>query len=123
METDFEGLSAFETTQYFRGKLFIYVDFLLGSNNYTEEQIDAVNDFLYTVIRLIVHWLKKVPKLIPLVRRVSAYFSIVWLTENQSRPISDRRTNGRPPVPLRVFRYPKEAVLLLPPMHPILLVK
>ena len=67
IDDELNGLGAFETTQYFRGSLFIYVDFLMGSNFYTDEQIDAANDFLYTVMRLIVTWLKKLPKLMPLV--------------------------------------------------------
>lgn len=61
------GLGAFETTQYLRGQLYIYVDFLLQGGSYTSEQVDAINDFLYNVLRLIVTWLKKIPKLIPLV--------------------------------------------------------
>ena len=68
IESELSGLGAFETSQYFRGSFYIYVDFLLGSNTYTEEQIDAVNDFLYSVLRLIHTWLKKVVKLLPLVK-------------------------------------------------------
>jgi hypothetical protein len=68
IEDDLNGLGAFETTQYFRGQLYIYVDFLLGSNNYDNDQLDAVNDFLYAILRLIVTWLKKVLHLMPLVR-------------------------------------------------------
>lgn len=67
IDEDLNGLGAFETTQYFRGQLFIYVDMLLGSGDYDDEQVDAINDFLYTVLRLIVTWLKKVPKLMHLV--------------------------------------------------------
>ena len=53
IENDLSGLGAFHTTQYFRGKLFIYVDFLLGSNHYNNDQIDAVNDFMNAILRLI----------------------------------------------------------------------
>lgn len=56
IESDFTNLNAFDITQYLRGRFYIYVDFLLGANTYTEEQIDAVNDFLYAVLRLIVAW-------------------------------------------------------------------
>lgn len=67
IDDDLNGLGAFETTQYFRGQLFIYVDTILGSGDYDDEQVDAINDFLYTVLRLIVTWMKKVPKLMHLV--------------------------------------------------------
>ncbi len=59
IENDFNLLGAFETTQYLRGKLYIYVDFLLGGPIFKNEVIDAVNDFLYTVLRMIVAYLKK----------------------------------------------------------------
>jgi hypothetical protein len=51
-----------------RGTLYVYVDFLLGGGPYTEEQTDAINAFLYLVLRLIVTWLKKLPKLVGLVK-------------------------------------------------------
>jgi hypothetical protein len=61
-------MGAFETTQYLRGKLYIYVDFLLGSPQYNnEEQLEAVLEFMYSVLRLIVTWIKKLPSLMPLV--------------------------------------------------------
>jgi hypothetical protein len=40
------------------------VDFLLGANTYTEEELVEVNDFFKTVLRLIVAWLNKVPTLL-----------------------------------------------------------
>ena len=53
-ESDLNGLGAFETTQYLRGTLYIYVDFLLQNGQYSDESIDAINDFLYQVLRLII---------------------------------------------------------------------
>ena len=72
IEDDLNGLGAFETTKYFRGQLYIYVDFLLGSNSYGNDQLDAANDFIYAVLRLITTWLKKVVRLMPLVRSLFA---------------------------------------------------
>jgi len=68
IDDDLNGLGAFETTQYFRGQLYIYVDFLLQGGIQTSENADAINDFIYNVLRLIVTWIKKLPRLIPLVR-------------------------------------------------------
>mmetsp|Transcript_9589 Transcript_9589/g.9224 ORF Transcript_9589/g.9224 Transcript_9589/m.9224 type:complete len:87 (+) Transcript_9589:372-632(+) len=66
IESDLQGLGAVETTQTIRGNFYIYVDFLMGTPILKEEEIDAVNDYLYTVLRLIVAYLKKVPKLLHL---------------------------------------------------------
>lgn len=67
IDSELNGLGAFETTQYLRGHLYIYVDFLMQNGQYLNERADAVNDYIYHVLRLIVIWLKKIPKLIPLV--------------------------------------------------------
>ncbi len=85
IESDLNGMGALETTQYLRGRLYVYVDSLLGIFTYNEEQIDAVNDFLYTVLRLIVVYLKKFPKLIPLVsfRPINQVFVIVCVGEGE----------------------------------------
>ena len=40
----------------------------MQGNNYAEEEIEAVNLFLYNVLKLIVEWLKKFHELMPLVR-------------------------------------------------------
>lgn len=67
MESDLSGLSAFETTQYIRGHLYIYVDHLLQSGDpRTPADIDAIIDYVNHVLQLIVAWLKKIPKLIHL---------------------------------------------------------
>ena len=60
-------MGALETTQYLRGRLYVYTDFLLGYSSYIEDQVDAVNNFLYSVLKLIVTYFKKVPKLMHLV--------------------------------------------------------
>lgn len=73
MESDLNGLGAFMTTQYLRGSLYVYVDFLLGSTFASEEEVDSVNDFLYTVLKFIGQWLKKVLVLMPLVSFICKY--------------------------------------------------
>lgn len=57
--TNLDGLNAWEVTQYFRGKLFIYVDFLFGGNEYHPAEIDEVIDFLKCVLLCIVVYLRK----------------------------------------------------------------
>ena len=67
IDDDLNGLGAFETTQYLRGRLYIFVDFLLQNGKFTSEEADAVNDFIVQVLRLITAWFKKAQKLIALV--------------------------------------------------------
>jgi hypothetical protein len=55
-------------TQYIRGQLYIYLDFLLQNNKYQADEVDAINDFVYTVLRFIIGWFRRAKKLIPLVR-------------------------------------------------------
>ena len=43
----------------------------MGTPVFKEEEIDAVNDYLYTVLRFVVTYLKKVPKLLYLVEIVN----------------------------------------------------
>jgi len=64
LSTDFECLSAKETTQYLRGEFFIAVDFVMTSNTYTEEVVVKVNEFIKAAIRLIVAWLRKAGSLL-----------------------------------------------------------
>jgi hypothetical protein len=64
IDTDFQEMTAKDVTQYLRGGLFVMVDFLLGANTYTEEELVEVTDFFKTVLRLIVAWLNKVPTLL-----------------------------------------------------------
>lgn len=82
------------TTQYFRGTLYTYVDFLMQNGKYTPEEADAVNDFLYTVLRLIVAWFKRAAKLIPLVSAI----------QNGGLPIYRQLTNYRQINPLKLCR-------------------
>lgn len=65
MDSNFEGMSARETTQYLRGGLFQAVDFMMSANSYSEEEADEIIEFFNSVIRLIVAWLKKATKLAP----------------------------------------------------------
>ncbi|OMJ88629.1 hypothetical protein SteCoe_9412 [Stentor coeruleus] len=55
---------AFQTTQYYRGKLFLYIDSLL-SQKPSSDWIQPVLNFCMDVIRLIVKWLKSSSKLFP----------------------------------------------------------
>jgi hypothetical protein len=59
LDSDFGDMTAREVAQYLRGGLFQGVDFLLSANTYSEEEVDEVLEFFYSVIRLIVAWLKK----------------------------------------------------------------
>ena len=65
IKNDFRGLTAYELTQYLRGKLFVYVDFVMGQGgqSYTEEEAVAVDQLLRAVLRLIVAWLNKLPQI------------------------------------------------------------
>ncbi|CDW78729.1 UNKNOWN [Stylonychia lemnae] len=82
IESDLNGVGAFHTTQYLRGDLYIYVDFLLQHSPYTDEEIDAINDFMYCVIRLIVTWLKKLPKLLHLQSQIKVNPDLFLIDEN-----------------------------------------
>ena len=66
MASNFRAIpQAYDLTQYLRGKLFVYVDFLMGApNTYTEEDIDLVIEFLKSAIRCVVAWLKAAPALL-----------------------------------------------------------
>jgi len=68
IDDDFQSLGAFNVTQYFRGQLYIYLDFLLQNNKYQPEEVLAINDFVQTVLRFITGWFRRAKKLIPLVR-------------------------------------------------------
>ncbi len=55
--------TAFEVTQYLRGRLYIYVDFLMA-NEYKDpdKEIPHVLEFLRGVLKLIVMWLDLFPQ-------------------------------------------------------------
>jgi len=57
----FQGMTAFQTTQYLRGGLFVYCDFLLSGTTsaYSEEETEAIDEYLRSVVRLVVAWLLK----------------------------------------------------------------
>jgi hypothetical protein len=59
IDSDLDGMDAWEVTQYFRGHLIIYTDFLLGNNNYNAEDQAEINKFFKLVMRAIVTYLKK----------------------------------------------------------------
>jgi hypothetical protein len=64
IESDFDNLGTpFEITQFFRGELFIYVDWLFGYEfENLEEELPPTISFLNLIIDLIVKFLKKLPK-------------------------------------------------------------
>lgn len=53
----FEGMSAFDTTQYLSGSLFVFTDNLLGETYSSPEHIEKVEVFLKAVMRMIVVWM------------------------------------------------------------------
>jgi hypothetical protein len=57
---DLEGKSAHDTTQYLRGHLYVYSDFLLGMTFDDPKILAEVIDFQKAVLRLVVTYLKKV---------------------------------------------------------------
>jgi hypothetical protein len=59
IDDDLNGLGPFETTQYLRGRLYVFVDFLLQNGKFNDEEPDAVNDFITQVLRLITAWFRK----------------------------------------------------------------
>lgn len=56
---DLEGKAAHETTQYLRGHLYTYSDFLLGLT-YDKNDLPEVIEFQKAVLRLVVTYMKKV---------------------------------------------------------------
>ena len=63
-ENNMANLDAFTITQYLRGELYVYIDFLLGESiEEIDENVMVIYDFLKEVINLIVLWLKMIPKL------------------------------------------------------------
>ena len=63
VHNDFRGNTAHELTQYLRGKLFVYIDFIMGQATYTEAEADEIYELLRAAVRLIVAWLKKMPSI------------------------------------------------------------
>jgi len=83
VESNFTSLDAFQVTQYIRGRLYILVDFVLGSNSYDEEQIVVINEFLKAYIDFAIAYIKKIPELIPKVRFISL---TLGRSRSQSQP-------------------------------------
>jgi hypothetical protein len=54
-------MSAHDTTQYFSGELFIYIDCLLSDSYPDETVLVKVDAFFKAVLRMIVTWLVKIP--------------------------------------------------------------
>jgi hypothetical protein len=50
-------------SQYVRGTLFTYTDYLMGCADFEDADIAEVFDFFKSVTRLIVAWMKKIPSL------------------------------------------------------------
>ena len=63
LDTGFKSLAtAFDVTQYIRGRLYVFVDFLMA-NEYKnpDNEIPEVIAFLKLVVKLIATWLKIFP--------------------------------------------------------------
>jgi len=58
--SDLEGKTAHDTTQYLRGHLYVYSDFLLGLTFDDPKILAEVIDFQKAVLRLVVTYLRKV---------------------------------------------------------------
>ncbi len=56
---DLEGKSAHDTTQYLRGHLYVYSDFLLG-HTFNDNEPPEVIQYQKAVLRLVVTYLRKV---------------------------------------------------------------
>jgi hypothetical protein len=69
-------------TQYIRGQLYIYLDFLLQNNKYQADEVDAINDFVYTVLRFIIGWFRRAKKLIPLYSQIKVNSDLFLIDEN-----------------------------------------
>lgn len=67
IERDFERYTAHELTQFLRGRLFVYNDFLLtgGHRDLSEEHLDMIDEYFRATMRLIIAWFKKLPSLFP----------------------------------------------------------
>lgn len=68
---DLTGLSAWQTTQYLRGDLYIHQDFLMHSSP-PEEHRDEVLEFHYLMLDFVNCWLQKAPKLLHLQAHIRA---------------------------------------------------
>jgi hypothetical protein len=78
----FQGMTAHETTQYLRGRLFVYTDFLLSAHtgSSSEEEPEELDEYLRDVVRLVVAWLRRATELVktagPDLRRDSDLFLV-----------------------------------------------
>ena len=62
IQNDLEGKSAHDTTQYLRGHLYTYSDYLLRLT-FTSEDLPEIILFMKSLMRLVVSYLKKVAKM------------------------------------------------------------
>lgn len=65
-------MSAHDTTQYFSGELFIYIDCLLSDSYPDETVLVKVDAFFKAVLRMIVTWLVKIPQLTKVIEEMEA---------------------------------------------------
>ena len=66
IDKDFECFeNAFEITQILRGRLYVWVDFLM-SHDYkaNSNEVQLAHDFFKLFLEIIVAWLKKIPTLL-----------------------------------------------------------
>jgi hypothetical protein len=65
-------MSAFDTTQYLSGELFVFTDQLLGETYKEDEDLAKVEIFIKAVIKMIVTWLDQVPKMTKTLQEMEA---------------------------------------------------
>lgn len=70
--TGLEGLSAHDTTQYLSGELFVFVDSVLGETFIDQDILPKIDIFIKAVMRLIVTWLVKIPKMTKTLEEIEA---------------------------------------------------
>lgn len=80
-DSDLLCADAFETTQFYRGRLFIYTDNLLITKFPDPEEARAVKFFTLT-LKVIVKWLRRAPELFPCYYRAQG--TLLYLEDNLS---------------------------------------
>ena len=81
LQSDLKCASAFETTQFYRGRLFYYTEILVAHNyGKSEEDINLALECFSLTIKVFVKWLKAAPTLFPAFYRGAG--SLAYLEDN-----------------------------------------
>ena len=119
LQNGFEGRTAHRTTQYLRGSLFVYIDYLLGNNfNGTMKgaddpakhpfEIDEIQDLIKATLRLICTLFVKVTTMPKIVSQwpfeVICIVCIAMGKSTVQRPVPCRSSARHPSVLPRVLR-------------------